>query len=212
MWFSCLERCTVPHCLLLFSITVKLVEDCTDYLGERANPASLFSPPRHIQITRKVHLHQMWDVIYMAHLPFPIYIALVISQPVDGDSRLKLCLIYLADLYIQANHLPTAEMYLNCGLFIPGTPGESPPYFFFLIWITVTHSVRLCSFWKVFLPPLQLIQNAAAMLEGEISAAASCEFQNWFFKILLSWLSWLCPMAISQSLKSCASQSTVRGP
>lgn len=155
----------------------------------------------------KVLHHQMWGVKYSAHLPFPIYTALVLSPKVHSDSRRKLYLIYVADPHIQASHLPTLKMYLNWGLFIPGTPGESPPCFFFLIWITATHSVPLCSFWKVFLPPLQL-QNAAAMLEGEmISAAATCEFQNWFFKILLSWLSWLCPVAISPSLKSCASPS-----
>jgi len=45
-------------------------------------------------------------------------------------------------------------------------------FFLFLIWITVIHS-------EVFLPPLQVLQNAAAMPEEEIiSAAATCEFQN----------------------------------
>lgn len=99
---------------------------------EKLNPATLPFPVSNPEITRKVLQHQMVDVKYVDHLLFPIYIALVISQLVHGGSRLKLYPIYLADqLHIQASHLPTVEMYLNWGLFIPGTPGESPPYFFF---------------------------------------------------------------------------------
>lgn len=126
---------------------------------EKLNPATLPFPPSNLEITRKVLLQQMVDVKYVDHLLFPIYIALVISQLVHGDSRLKLYPIYLADqLHIQASHLPTVEMYLNWGLFIPGTPGESPPYFFFLIWITVTHSVPHCSFFpECSFLPLQLL-------------------------------------------------------
>lgn len=83
---------------------------------------------------------------------------------------------------------------------IRATSKESPSYFFFFIWITVSHSL-LCTFRKE--PPTtphprawQLLQNAAAVLEGEmISIAATCEFQNWLLRFLLTWLSWLCPLA-----------------
>lgn len=106
----------------------------------------------------------------------------MISQPVYGHSRLKRYLYFLADPRIQVNHLPAVETYLNRGPFIRGTPGESPPYVFFDFFSHLDYCDSLCSslqFLKVFLPPSQLLQNAAAMLEGEtISAAATCEFQN----------------------------------
>lgn len=41
-----------------------------------------------------------------------MYIAFLICQPVHGDG-LNLCLIYLADLHIKANHLLREEMYPN---------------------------------------------------------------------------------------------------
>lgn len=81
------------------------------------------------QITRKVLLHQMWGVKWLAHLPFPIYNTLVISQQVHSDSAPKLYLVYLAgQLHIQASHLLTVEMFLNWGLFIPGTARDCPLY------------------------------------------------------------------------------------
>lgn len=74
-------------------------------------------------------------------------------------------------------------------------------------------SFFLCSCWllwftlllsavseRSFFQALQLPQNAAAVLGGEtISATATCAFQNWLLRILLSWLSWLCPLAVLQS-------------
>lgn len=97
-----------------FFSTAKLVRDGTDSPGREETLQFSFFPLSYFEITRKVLLHQMLGVKCLAHLPFPIYIALVISRLVHSDSRLKLYLIYLADqLHIQANHLLTVEMYLN---------------------------------------------------------------------------------------------------
>lgn len=185
------QRCTIALRLYRFS-------------RGRWNPASLFSPPNHFRITRKVLLQQMWSV-YLAHLPFPIPIRLSI---VRDDSRKKLYLIHLAELHIQANHMRRVRVYLTWGRFIVGTPEESPQCFFLpfgLLWLTL---FLLAISEKCFFPPLELLKHAAAMLEvGMVCATATCEFQNWFFKILLSWLSWLCPVAPSQPLKSCAGLS-----
>lgn len=74
----------------------------------------------------------------------------MICQPVHGDG-LNLCLIYLADLHIKANHLLREEMYPNWN---PRNTWNIFLFFSLLILITVTHSAPLCSFWKEFLPSL----------------------------------------------------------
>lgn len=89
------------------------------FSGESETLLFPFFPP----ITFKsVLLHQMCRVKYCKNtvcssFTFFIYIASMISQPVHGDSRLKLYLIYMADLHIQANHLLTVDMYPNWGFF-----------------------------------------------------------------------------------------------
>lgn len=79
---------------------------------------------------------------------------------------------------------------------IQATSKESPSYFFFHL--DYCESLSSLHFQKrAPTPPAwQLLQNAAAVLEGEmISIAATCEFQNWLLRFLLTWLSWLCPLA-----------------
>lgn len=125
----------------------------------------------------------------------------MISQPVYGHSRLKRYLYFLADPRIQVNHLPAVETYLNRGPFIRGTPGESPPYvflIFFLIWITVTHSVPLCNFWKCFFPP----HNSSKMLQQclkekrsllQLPVSFRIDFLRFYFHGSAGCVPWLYP-------------------
>lgn len=168
-FFSSFFGDAISHWILFFFLlTVKLVQDWT-YSGNKGSLATLFFCYRETlesQITRKVLLHQMWGVKSLAHLPFPIYNTLVISQQVHNDSAPKLYLVYLAgQLHIQASHLLTVEMFLNWGLFIPGTATESPLYTyinkyiyirFSLIWFTVTLFLSAVSekcFFPLTTPP-----------------------------------------------------------
>ncbi len=149
----------------------------------------------------------MWGVKFLAHLPFPFYIALVISQPALGDSGPKTHLICPADLHIHA----TTCWQRNVSKLRPFYPGNTrTKSSIFLFHLDYCDSVCSSKVSESVSSPSELLQNAAAMIEGEmISAAATCEFQKWFVKILLSWLSLRCPRAVSQSLKSHARRSAV---
>ena len=123
----------------------------------------------------------------------------MISQPVHGHSRLKLYLYFLADLHIQANHLPAVEMYLNGGPFIRETPGESPPYVFFFSHLDYCDS--LCSslqFLKVFLPPYnsskmlqQCLKEKRSLLQLPVSFRI--DFLRFYFHGSAGCVPWLYP-------------------
>ena len=112
-------------------------------------------------------------------------------------NRLKLYLIYLTDqLHIQANHMPSSKMYLNWGLFIPRTPGESPPYIFFsfgLLWLTLFFSAVS---EKCFFPPYnsskilqQRLKEKWSLLQLPVSLRI--DFLRFYFHGSAGYVPWL---------------------
>lgn len=215
--FFVLWRCYFSLNRIFFSFNCKTGTRLDIFWKEREPSYSVFCYRETLesQITRKVLLHQMWGVKWLAHLPFPIYNTLVISQQVHSDSAPKLYLVYLAgQLHIQASHLLTVEMFLNWGLFIPGTARDCPLYTYINKYIYIytffphldyCDSVPLCSFWKMFLPPY----NSSKMLQQclkekwsplQLPVSFRIDFLRFYFHGSAGYVLWL-----SQSLKSCAS-------
>lgn len=142
----------------------------------------------------KVLLYQMsnmrlFDLFYSQH---------IVSLPNSSWWQLSTCL----DL---SHHSKPPFLWSKCVqtesfLFHSRNTWRKSSIIFFLIWITVTHSVPPCSFWKVFLPRLTTPPKRCSSAWRRNDLCCSyLSFRIDFLRILLSWLSWLCPVAISQS-------------